>query len=164
MKRIITILLVSFTALFFTACGGGGGGDSTPPPAPVVIEVNLIGTWDYQTLTKNSPCDGLLAQGIKVVESMDGDTSKTGDTLVQGTTFALDANQECYLTSIDEVVTETYGLPSTVTAEEYLALLYDAAAGDNTITSISVDSFNDSKIQKSYEFTSGVIVTEVLTR
>lgn len=162
MKKMMTFILSGLAILFFTACGGGGSGDSTPPPPS--IEVNLIGTWDYQTWTKNSPCDGLLAQGIKVVDSMNGDTSKMGDTLVQGTTFALDANQECYLTSIDEVSTNTYGLPSTITADEYLDSLYDVVAGDNTIKSISVDSFNDSKIQKAYEFTNGVIITEVMTR
>ena len=162
MKNIMIVLLSGLAILFFTACGGGSSGDSTPPPAP--ITVNVIGTWDYQTWTTNSPCDGLLAQGIKVVDSMNGDTTKTGNTLVQGTTFALDANQDCYLDSIDEIVTSTYGLPSTMTADEYLDALYDAVAGDNTIKSISVDSFNDSKIQKEYEFTSGVIITEVMTR
>ncbi len=162
MKQITTILLAGLATLFFTACGSSGGGDSTPPPAP--ITVNLIGTWDYQTWTTNSTCDGLLAQGVKIVESLDGDMSRMGNTLTQGTTFKLDSNQNCYVAPDEELTDRTYGLPSEMTADEYLNLLYSVVAGDNTIQSIRVDSFNNMNIIKVYEFTNGVIITEQMTR
>ncbi len=162
MKKITTILLAGLATLFFTACGSSGGGDSTPPPAPVTV--NLIGTWDYQTWTTNSNCDGLLAQGVKIVESLDGDMTIMGNTLTQGTTFELDSNQNCYVAPYEELTDRTYGLPSEITADEYLTLLRNVVAGDNTIQSIRVDSFNNMNIIKVYEFTNGVIITEQMTR
>ena len=161
MKKLTTILLSGLATLFFTACGSSSG-DSTPPPEP--ITVNLIGTWDYNTHTQNSVCDGLLAQGIKIVESLNGDMSTMGNTLVQGTTFQLDSNQNCYLAPIDDVVTRTAGMPSEQTQSEYLSALQEVVAGDNTIQSIRVDSFNDINIIKVYEYTNGIVITEQMTR
>ncbi len=161
MKKVISILLIGITTLFFTACGGGGGSDT--PPAPQ-IQVNLIGTWDYATFTQNNICDGLLAQGVKIVDSLNGDTTTMGNTHTQGTTFEVDGNQQCYLAPIDEVTTRTNGLPSVMTSSEYLAMLQQVVAGDNTIQSIRVDSFNDMKIVKVYTFVNGVIITEQMTR
>ncbi len=162
MKKNIVVLAISISILFFTACGGGGGGGGTP--APPQVQVNLIGTWSYQTYTQNNVCDGLLAQGVKIVDSLDGDMSTMGNTRTQGTTFKLDANQNCYLAPIDEVTTRTYGVASVMTSDEYLALLQQVTAGDNTIQSIRVDSFNDMNIIKVYTFTNGVIITEQMTR
>ena len=161
MKKIITILLAGLATLFFTACGSSS---SDTPPAPAPITVNLIGTWDYTTWTTNSTCDGLLAQGVKIVESLDGDMTRMGNTLTQGTTFKLDSNQNCYVAPDEELTDRTYGLPSEITADEYLAMLYNVVAGDNTIQSIRVDSFNNMNIIKVYEFTNGVIITEQMTR
>ncbi len=161
MKKIAAILLIGVSTLFFTACGGGGGSDTPQQPQ---IQVNLIGTWDYQTYTQNNVCDGLLAQGVKIVDSLNGDTSLMGNTHTQGTTFKLDSNQNCYLAPIDEVTDRTYGLPSVVTSSEYLAMLQQVIAGDNTIQSVRVDSFNDVNIIKVYTFTNGVIITEQMTR
>ncbi len=158
MKKLTTIFLTGLATLFFTACGGGSG-DNTP-----AITVNVIGTWNYQTFTQNSMCDGLLAQGIKVIDSADGDTSKIGNSLTQGTTFEMDAYQNCYIAPIYRTTSFGYGSPSTITSDEYLNLLYGAVAGDNTVESIRVDSFNNNKIQKEYKFTNGVIITEVMTR
>ncbi len=161
MKKIIVFLLIGITTLFFTACGGGGG-DSTPPVPP--IQVNLIGTWNYGTFTQNSVCDGLLAQGVKIVDSLNGDMTKMGSTHTQGTKFELDGNMNCYLAPIDEVTNRTYGLPSVVTSSEYLTMLQQVVAGDNTIQSIRVDSFNDINIVKVYTFVNGVVITEQMTR
>ena len=158
-KRLKVLLLAGFATLFFTACGSSGSDDSTPP-----ITVNLIGTWDYATWTTNSTCDGLLAQGVKIVDSLNGDISTIGNTLTQGTNFKLDSNQNCYIAPYEELTDRTYGLPSVMTADEYLALLRNVVAGDNTIKSIRVDSFNDINIIKVYEYTSGVIITEQMTR
>ncbi len=161
MKQITTILLAGLATLFFTACGSSS---SDTPPAPAPITVNLIGTWDYATWTTNSNCDGLLAQGVKIVESLDGDMTTMGNTLTQGTTFELDSNQNCYVAPYEELTDRTYGLPSEITADEYLSMLRNASAGDNTIQSMRVDSFNDMKIVKVLEFTNGVIITEQMTR
>jgi len=161
MKKIITLVFTGVATLFFTACGGV---ETEEESVATPIEVNLIGTWDYSLFTTNSTCDGLLSQGIKIVESMNGDTSKMGNTLIQGTEFDLDANQQCYLTSIDKVSTNTYAQPSIMTSTEYKSGLINSIAGDNTIKSITVDSFNNSKIQKTISYTSSVIITEIMTR
>ncbi len=163
MKKITVILLIGITALFFTACGGGGGGGNNPAPPPQ-IQVNLIGTWNYSTHTQNSVCDGLLAQGVKIVDSLNGDTSIMGNTHTQGTTFELDGNQNCYLAPIDDVTTRTNGISSVQTSDEYLAFLEQVVAGDNTIQSIRVDSFNDMNIIKVYTYKNGIIITEQMTR
>lgn len=160
--RHIKMIVFGFTMLLFTACGGSGDDSSDNTSAP--LEINLIGTWDYQTFTKNSSCDGLLAQGVKIVESMNGDTIKMGDTLVSGTTFAFNENQQCYLNSIDKTTTRTYGQPSIMTVTEYFDGLNSVVSGDNTIKSITVDSFTNYKIQKTYTYTTGVTLTESMTR
>ena len=162
MKKITTILLAGLATLFFTACGGGGGGDSTPPPAP--ITVNLIGTWDYMIVTKNSVCDGKVAQGIEIIESLNGDTTKIGDIHIQGTDFALDNNQNCYVTAVDIITSRASGFQSTGTADDYLRIIEQMNAGDNTIKSIRIDSFNEYKIVTVYEYTNGVIITSQITR
>ena len=162
MKKIITILLAGLATLFFTACGSSGGGDSTPPPAP--ITVNLIGTWDYMVTSQGSVCDGMLAQGIEIIEPLNGDTTLIGNILLEGTDFALDGNLNCYITPIDIVTSRASGFPSTGTIDDYLRIVEQMNAGDNTIASIRVDSFNNYKIVTVTEYTNGVIATSVLTR
>jgi len=162
MKKLTAILLTGIATLFFTACGGGSSGDSTPPSAP--ITVNLIGTWDYMVVTKNSVCDGKVAQGIEIIEPLNGDTTKIGDIIIDGENFALDSNQNCYVTSVYEVTSKASGYQSTGTADDYLRIIQDMNAGDNTIKSIRIDSFNEYKIVTVYEYTNGVIITSQITR
>ena len=159
MKKLKLLLLAGFATFFFTACGSSGGGDSTSP-----LIVNLIGTWNYDSWTQNSSCDGKLAQGIEVISPLDGDNSKIVEILIQGTTFALDGNQNCYLTSINEISNRAYGYPTSMTADEYLDFVRQANAEDNSIKDIRVDSFNEYKVVIVYEYTNGVIITEQLTR
>jgi len=148
--------------LFFTACGGGSSEDSTPTPAP--ITVNVLGTWDYAIFTENSICDGLLIQGIEIIESLNGDTTKIGDIIIDGAGFDVDINQNCFVTTIHETSSKVSGFPSTGTADDWLALGEALNAGDNTIDHLSVDSFNEFKIQTSTHFTNGIIITSILTR
>lgn len=162
MKKLTTILLAGLATLFFTACGGGSSGDSTPPPAP--ITVNLIGTWDYMVITENSVCDGKVAQGIEIIEPLNGDTTKIGDIIVDGEGFALDSNQNCYVTSVYDVSSRASGYQSTGTVDDYLRVVEEMHAGDNTIKSIRIDSFNEYKIVSVVEYTNGVIITSQITR
>ncbi len=163
MKKLTTILVAGLATLFFTACGGGSSsGDSTPPPEP--ITVNLIGTWDYMVTTQNSVCDGKVAQGIEIIEPLDGDTTKIGDIIIDGEDFALDSNQNCYVTSIYEVTSRASGYQSTGTVDDYLKIVKEINAGDNTIKSIRIDSFNEYKIVSVIEYTNGVILTSQITR
>ena len=87
-----------------------------------------------------------------------------GKTRTEGSNFEVDSNQNCYIAPYEDLTNRTYGLPSVMTADEYLAQLENTAAGDNTIKSIRVDSFNDIKILKVMEYTNGVILTEQMTR
>ncbi len=159
MKKLKLLLLAGFATFFFSACGSSGGGDSTPP-----VIVDLIGTWNYASWTQNSGCDGKLAEGIEVISSLDGDNSKIVEILRQGTTFALDGNQNCYLTSINEISNRSYGYPTTMLADEYLELMRQANAGDNSLKHILVDTFNEYKVIVVYEYTNGVIITDQMTR
>lgn len=162
MKKLTTILVAGLATLFFTACGGSSSGDSTPPPEP--ITVNLIGTWNYMVTTENSVCDGKVAQGIEIVEPLDGDTTKIGDIIIDGEGFALDSNQNCYVTSVYEVSSRASGYQSTGTVDDYLRIVEEMNAGDNTIKSIRIDSFNEYKIVSVIEYTNGVIITSQITR
>jgi len=166
MKKLTAVLLAGVATLFFTACGGGGGGNSTPPPEPEPepIVVNVIGTWDYAVTTQNSICDGLLAQGVEIIESLNGDTTKIGDIIVSGSDFGVDSNQNCFVKPIDVTTSKASGFPSTGTADDWLALGNALNAGDNTIDRIVVDSFNKYKIQTSIYYKNGVVVTSLLTR
>lgn len=160
MKKLTTILLSGLATLFFTACGSSG--DSTPPPEP--ITVNLLGTWDYMVVTKNSVCDGKVAQGIEIIEDLNGDTTKIGDIIIDGEDFALDSNQNCYVTSVYKVTSKASGYQSTGTADDYLRIIEQMNEGDNTIKSIRIDSFTEYKIVTVYEYTNGVIITSQITR
>ena len=159
MKKLKLLLLAGFATFFFTACGSSGGADSTPQ-----IIVNLIGTWNYDSWTQNSGCDGKLAQGIEVISPLDGDNSKIVEILRQGTTFAFDSNQNCYLTSINEISNRSYGYPTAMLVDEYLEFVRQENAGDNSIKHIRVDSFNEYKVVIVYEYTNGVIITDQMTR
>ncbi len=74
------ILLSGLAILFFTACGVGDGGDGGNTPAQVTV--NVLGDWNYALFTQNSVCDGLLAQGLEIIDDLNGDTSKIGDITV----------------------------------------------------------------------------------
>lgn len=173
MNKLTMILSAGVATLFFTACGGINANDDDTErlsseglqiPGQITqlpIAVNAIGTWNYQIWTFNTPCDGLLAQGTKVVDSMNGDITKMGNTLTQGTTFASTSNLQCSLISIDEIGINTFGLPSTMINMD---ASYGAAAGVNTLLFIDVDSFNTFQVEKEYYFTNGVVITELLTR
>ena len=161
MKKMATILLAGLATLFFTACGGGGD-DSTTLPEPIVV--NVIGTWDYAITTQNSICDGLLAQGVEIIESLNGDTTKIGDIIISGSGFDVDSNQNCFVTAIDEITSKASGFESTGTVDDWLAVAEAVNAGDNTIDHFSVESFNEYKIQTSTHYTNGVIITSIITR
>lgn len=158
MKKLTSMLLVGIATLFFTACGGGSS-SSTPPPS-----VNVLGAWDYLIITENSVCDGLSAQGVEIIEPLDGDTSKIGNIIIDGEGYALTSNQTCYLTSVYDVSTRAYGVNSVLTGDEYLNIVTALTAGDNTIKQITVDSFTDYKIQDTVEYTNGVKIRTILTR
>ena len=158
MKKFIKVFIAGLATLFLTACGGGGG-DSTPS-----ITVNVIGTWNYAVTTQNSICDGKLAQGTEIIDSLNGDTTKVGNIIIEGTGFAADSNQNCYVTAISEVTSRASGYQSTGTADDWLNIGYAINAGDNTIDHLSVESFNNNKIQTSTYYKNGVVITSILTR
>lgn len=161
-KSIMSLLAISFVMV---GCGGGGSSsavDTTPLPEP--ITVNLLGTWDYMVVTQNSVCDGKVAQGIEIIDSLDGDTTKIGDIIIDGEGFELDSNQNCYVTDVYSVSSKVSGYQSTGTADDYLRIIEQMNDGDNTIKSIRIDSFNEYKIVTVYEYTNGVIITSQITR
>jgi len=158
MKKFIKVFIAGLATIFLTACGGGGSGSSSD------ITVNVIGTWNYAVTTQNSVCDGKLAQGTEIIDSLNGDTTKIGNVIVEGTGFALDGNQNCYLTAISTITSRASGYQSTGTADDWLNIGYAINAGDNTIDRLEVESFNNNKIQTSTYYKNGVIITSLLTR
>ena len=158
MKKFIKVFIAGLATMFLTACGGGGG-DNTPE-----ITVNVLGTWNYSAFTQNSVCDGKLAQGTEIIDSLNGDTTKIGNVIVEGTGFALDCNQNCYLKAISTITSRASGYQSTGTADDWLNIGYAINAGDNTIDHLSVESFNNNKIQTSTHYKNGIVVTSILTR
>ena len=153
-KILIVLILMSL----FTGCGGGSSDASSS------IKVNVIGTWEYMVFFQNSVCDGKLAQGIEIIEPLNGDNTKIGSIILQGTDFALDGNQNCYLKSINKVDNSFVGTQSIGTRNEYLSILKQLSAGDSTIKEITVESFTDRKIITKREYTNGVIATSQITR
>jgi hypothetical protein len=152
MKKITTILLIGLSLLFFVACS-----DDDPLP----LEVNMIGTWDYHVSTQNSPCDGLVAQGVQTTDSLDGDMQTMGDTHIVGTNLMLGS---CDIDPIDKVSSLGSGFPSIMTQEEYLAYLEHFHGADSDIQSITIDLYSNAEIIMVFALADGSIMTTRLTR
>ena len=165
MKKFTTALLTGSALLLFTACGGSGGGssDGGNTPAPPTT-VNLIGTWNYSMATSGSICDGLVAQGIEIIEAYNGDNSVIGNIVIQGTKFDIDSRGNCYLAPIDTVDTTAVGQPSNMTYNEYLAFGGERLAGIGTIESFDVINYNHAIISSQVNIVNGVTLYSDLTR
>jgi len=153
MKKITSILLIGLSVLFFTACSDD---DNTAP-----VKVNMIGTWNYYITTQNSPCDGLVAQGVQTTYSLDGDMQTMGDTHIVGTNLMLGT---CDLDPIDKVSSLGSGFPSVMTQEEYLAYLEHFHGADSDIPSITIDFYSNAEIVMTFELADGSSLTTRLTR
>ena len=153
MKKITSILLIGLSVLFFTACSDDN--DTSP------LQVNMIGTWDYHISTQNSPCDGLVAQGVQTTYSLDGDIQTMGNTHIVGTNLMLDS---CDIDPIDKVSTLGSGFPSIMTQDEYLAYLEHFHGSDSDIQSITIDFYSNAEIVMVFELADGTIMTTRLTR
>lgn len=162
MRKMTTMLAIGTTALFFTACGGGGdtGGNTPSPPTTV----NFIGTWDYSIATQGSICDGLVAQGVEIVESNNGDNSQIGDITIQGTNFAIDSTGNCYLDSVNKVDSTVVGQKSNMTKSEFEQFIKDRLAGIGTIESFEVINYNTSIISIKTNYVNNVSMTTDLQR
>ena len=168
MKKFVAYLLVGLATLFFTACGGGGSSDSnTTITASCPTTVNLIGTWDYEVTTQNSTCDGLTAEGFEIIQSLDGDTTKLGEIIIAGTKFEeiVDGSvASCSLVSYSVTDKTAYGLPSTITCDDYETYLYSREDGNSDLVSIKLNTFTDSTIEIEYEYINREIFTQVMNR
>ncbi len=164
MRKMTTMLAIGATALFFTACGGGGSSDTggnTPAPPTTV---NLIGTWDYSIATQGSICDGLVAQGVEIIESNNGDNSQIGDITLQGTNFAIDSAGNCYLDSVSKVDSTAVGHKSNMTKSEFEQFGKDRLAGIGTIESFEVINYNTSIISTKVNLVNNISMTTDLQR
>jgi|GEM_PF-7065893 len=153
MKKITSILLIGLSVLFFTACSDN---DDTLP-----LQVNMIGTWDYHISTQNSPCDGLVAQGVQTTDSLDGDMQTMGNTHIVGTNLMLDS---CDIDPIDKISTLGSGFPSIMTQDEYLAYLEHFHGADSDIQSITIDFYSNAEIVMVFELADGSSMTTRLIR
>ena len=166
LKKIVKLLSIGVIAFVMTGCDGGGSsgnGLSVPPPL-YQVKVNLIGTWDYATYTINSRCDGREVQGIEIIDSLRGNTSRIGDIIIEGEIFALDDYDNCSVAPIDMVTSVISGTNSTLTRDEFIDLRYRLNAWDDTVEAISVDGYTDARIKTSILYKNGVILTTILTR
>ena len=153
MKNLLSVLLIGLSTLFFTACSDN---DNTTPPT-----VNMIGTWDYHISTQNSPCDGLVAQGVQTTDSLDGNIQTMGDTHIEGTNLILES---CEIEPIDKISTLGSGFPSVMTQDEYLTYLEHFHGSDSDIQSITTDHYSNAEIVLVFEMADGTIMTTRLIR
>lgn len=153
MKKILSILLLGLSVLFFTACDNN---DDT-----LSLQVNMIGVWDYHISTQNSPCDGLVAQGVQTTFSLDGDMQTMGNTHIVGTNLMLDS---CDIEPIDKVSTLGSGFASIMTQDEYLAYLEHFHSSDSDIQTIRVDTYSHIEIILVFELADGTSMTTRLGR
>jgi len=156
------ILIVIFSLAIIQGCNSSQVSNNSL--SDTTLRVNMLGNWNYAIITKNSVCDGRMAQGSIQVSSISNDSSKIGTSLIQGETFTLSSYQTCLLTSVNKISSESYGEQSKQTSNEYLASIKKNSINDNTIKQIYLDSFNNNKIIEVYEFTNGVIMKQILTR
>ena len=165
MRKITTALLTGSALLLFTACGSSGGSSSDGGniPAPPTT-VNLIGTWDYSMATSGSICDGLVAQGVEIVEAYNGDNSVIGNIIMQGTTFDIDSRGNCYLAPLDTVDTSSVGIPSNLTKDEYIGYFSEKTAGIGTIESFEVINYNANIVSSQINVVNNVTIYSDLTR
>ena len=123
------------------ACGGGGSSTETNKPESAK-QVNLIGNWDYAIATKGSICDGLVAKGIEIIESNNGNLDQIGDIVLQGTNFAIDSAGNCYLDSVNKVDSSASGHKSKMTKSEFEKFEKERLSGIGTIKSFEVVNYN----------------------
>ena len=128
------------------------------------VRVNLAGAWDYQIVTQNSICDGLIANGTMTVQTLPSDASKIGNILLSGDGYDNDNFGNCFIVQVTETETGWSGRPIEQTADEYLAFVQADNVGDNTIASVRLDAFNDSKISEVETLTNSVVITSTITR
>ncbi len=165
LNNIVKLLVWVMVTLVMTGCSGTSTGKELPPPSAVYLErVNLIGTWDYSMSTVNSRCDGRAVQGIEIIESLNGDTSRIGDIILDGERFALDGFDNCDIVPIDAVIQVLSGSSSTLTRDEFIDMRYQLNAWDDTVKAISVDGWTDTRIETSIVHKNGMIVTIIMTR
>jgi len=165
--NITKIVGISAIAVAMVGCGGGtsssdgdSGGNTPAPPTTV----NVIGTWDYSIATQGSICDGMVAQGIEIVEPYNGDNSIIGDIIIQGTNFAIDSSGNCFLDSIDKVDSSASGHISNMTKTEFEQFGKERLSGIGTIESFEVINYNNAIISTQINLVNNVIMTEDLTR
>lgn len=145
----------------------GCGSDDSGTPANntgASIKVNILGAWEYLIQTRNSICDGLLARGTITIQALPSDTTKIGNILLSGDGYDVDQFGNCFITEINETNPDWIGRPAEMTADEYLAFIQQDNEGDNTIQSVRLDAFNDSKIVEVETYTNTVVITTTATR
>ena len=128
------------------------------------IEISVLGTWDYLVRTENSICDGLFAQGTVTLQPLSTDSTKIGNIVLSGDGYDTDNRGNCFITQVNETDSDWSGRDANLTADEYLAFVRQDNIGDNTIQSIRLDAFNDSRIVEVETYTNTVIITTTLSR
>ena len=156
---IVKKYFILFALIIIQGCSSGGGDDAAP-----AVEVNLLGTWDYQFTFQNSICDDLFPKGTATVESLNGDTTKMGNILMLGETIDVDSFGNCSIIPLNELVTDWSGRPAVQTAAQFTAFTVADNLGDNTIQSYVLDSFTDRHIAETTTFTNGVVEKFSMTR
>lgn len=151
MKNILTITFIAF----LYAC------QSADNNSEQETRVNLIGTWFYTATVQNNLCNGIEAQGIMIVESLNGDLSRIGDILIQGESLDSDESGNCALGIIDERLSTDQGEPSSQTLTEYED---DTESHSDLIVSDTTTVFTENKIVQVTEFSTGAILTMTFTR
>ncbi len=163
MKKIVTVVLIGVATLFFTACGGGGSDSSGNTPAPATT-INLVGTWKVTMATGGSVCDGLIAESIEVIESLNGDPNVIGTITIDGINFGVSSGGMCQLVPMNTVDTTAAGTPSNMSKAEFENWGSQRLAGIGSIESFVVTNYNNFIISIQVNFTNGVVMYEDLTR
>lgn len=127
-------------------------------------KANILGTWDYTF--ESTKCEGLVAEGIEIIESNNGNTAEVGNITIQGTTLALDYSGNCYLSDIDYTTTSFVGSSSTVEESEYmnsyLSFFFSGIQG--YITGSTIYSYSTSLISMKLDIEDGSTMYIELTK
>lgn len=164
LQNIVKLLSVGVIAFVMAGCGDSGGGTSggnTPAPPTTV---NLVGTWNVSQSTVGGICDGLVAGGIEIIESHNGNPDVMGIITLEGTKFDVDNFGNCYLAPMDIVDTTAVGTPSNMTEDQFIEWSRQRLAGIGTIDSFIVINYNQFIISVQVNLTNGVVIYQDLAR
>ncbi len=166
MKKNLFLMMFIVLSFYFTGCGSSGNSGNTNPPA-TEVRVDLIGTWQVTSRMTGNACEGLTAEMIETIESLDGDTNMLGTLTYDGENFTFDEDENgptCELKHVSGTI--ELNRPNFMTEEEFKASEWDDLSSEEqeTIARFDVINYTDEVISIEIEYLNGSVFYQTFNR